>query len=102
MVIIGGGPSSLTCCETLRKEGFEGQIILLTKERHPTYDRPKLSKALDIQPEQIYLRTSEFYKAINVELYLNTVSDYFNTIFMHLRIAQWQGVELRVVWHWVR
>ena len=26
----------------------------------------------------------------------------FKQRLWHLRIAQWQGVELRLVWHWVR
>lgn len=73
-MIIGGGPATLTSIETLRKEGFEGQIVVLCKDKHPTYDRPKLSKALDIDPEKAYLRSLDYYKKINVDFYLETVS----------------------------
>ncbi|CAK8671079.1 unnamed protein product [Clavelina lepadiformis] len=69
VVIIGGGPSSLTCAETLRKEGFTGRVILVSKERHPPYDRPKLSKALDVSPSSAYLRPGQdYYEKIGIEL----------------------------------
>ena len=74
VVIVGGGPSSLTCCERLRKEGYKGEIVILSKETHPTYDRPKLSKALDVEPQTVYLRPPEYYKEINVDFYHNAVS----------------------------
>ena len=74
VVIVGGGPSSLTCCERLRKEGYKGEIVILSKETHPTYDRPKLSKALDVEPQSVYLRPPEYYKEINVDFYHNAVS----------------------------
>ena len=63
----------------LRKEGFKGQIIVLCKDKHPAYDRPKLSKALDVTPEAAYLRSLEFYKKIDVEFHLNTVSKHKET-----------------------
>jgi apoptosis-inducing factor 3 len=40
------GPAGAVCAETLRQEGFRGQIIVATKESHLPYDRPKLSKVL--------------------------------------------------------
>jgi len=41
---IAAGPAAAICAETLRQEGFQGQIIVATKEPHLPYDRPKLSK----------------------------------------------------------
>eukprot|EP00106_Octopus_bimaculoides_P007221 XP_014774663.1 PREDICTED: apoptosis-inducing factor 3-like [Octopus bimaculoides] len=45
-LLVGGGPASLICAETLRQEGFTGKIILASKEECIPYDRPKLSKRL--------------------------------------------------------
>ncbi len=44
-VIVGAGSAGFMCAETLRKEGFEGRIVLIGKEPHAPYDRTKLSKA---------------------------------------------------------
>lgn len=38
------GPAGLVCAETLRQEGFTDRIVMCTMDRHPPYDRPKLSK----------------------------------------------------------
>lgn len=34
----------MSCVETLRKEGFKGRIVLVSRENDLPYDRPKLSK----------------------------------------------------------
>lgn len=80
VVIIGGGPASLVCAETLRKEGFTGDVKIICEERHPPYDRAKLSKAPDASPQDIYLRGNlEYYAKIKVELNLNTKAISINT-----------------------
>jgi len=68
MVVIGGGAAGHTAVETLRKEGFRGPISLVCKEPHLPYDRPKLSKALGVKPEEITLRRAEWYQRAGVEL----------------------------------
>lgn len=40
----GAGPAGLICAETLRAEGYDGQITMVCKEQHLPYDRSKLSK----------------------------------------------------------
>lgn len=44
MVNVSTGPAGLVCAETLRQEGFTDRIVMCTMDRHPPYDRPKLSK----------------------------------------------------------
>ena len=39
IVIIGGGPASVTCAETLRQKSFTGRITIVSKESHLPYDR---------------------------------------------------------------
>ncbi|XP_059141402.1 apoptosis-inducing factor 3-like isoform X1 [Physella acuta] len=72
VVLIGGGPASVVCAETLRQEGFTGKIVLVTRETALPYDRIKLSKALSIKPEEIALRNKDFYDSHDIELKLNT------------------------------
>ena len=74
IVIIGGGLAAGTAAKTLRKEGFDGDVTIVTEEKHAPYQRPPLSKgylagkegadAVILQPTEwyadqgIYLRTS--------------------------------------------
>ncbi|HZN14217.1 MAG TPA: FAD-dependent oxidoreductase [Acidimicrobiales bacterium] len=44
IVVVGAGLAGLRAAETLRRDGFTGDLILLGDESHPPYDRPPLSK----------------------------------------------------------
>jgi len=70
-VIIGGGGAGFTCAETLRKEGFDGRILLISKENHLPYDRPKLSKNFNTSVDKILLKPETFYLDNQIELKLN-------------------------------
>ena len=43
-VIVGANIAGDSAAQTLRKEGFDGRIILTGKEPDRPYDRPPLSK----------------------------------------------------------
>ena len=38
-LIIGGGPTSVTCAETLRQQGFSGKITIVSSDNFLPYDR---------------------------------------------------------------
>ncbi len=44
IVIVGGGLAGGTAAETLREEGFDGDVTIVAAEDHPPYQRPPLSK----------------------------------------------------------
>lgn len=44
IVLIGGGQTSASAASSLRREGYEGRIILVGDEPHNPYQRPPLSK----------------------------------------------------------
>ncbi|GGH98212.1 NAD(P)/FAD-dependent oxidoreductase [Arthrobacter liuii] len=46
IVVVGNGIAGLTACDTLRAEGFDGELTVVGAERHSPYSRPALSKAL--------------------------------------------------------
>lgn len=64
VVIVGASVAGLTAAETLREEGFAGELVLVDGERHPGYDRPPLSKHVlsgRVPPSEILLRPPEFH-----------------------------------------
>ena len=46
VLLVGGGVASVRCARTLRREGFDGRIVLVGEEQTPPYNRPPLSKEL--------------------------------------------------------
>ncbi|VXC34001.1 NADPH-dependent 2,4-dienoyl-CoA reductase, sulfur reductase [Arthrobacter sp. 9V] len=46
IVVVGNGIAGLTACDTLRAEGFDGELTVVGAEQHQPYSRPALSKAL--------------------------------------------------------
>ncbi|XP_033954017.1 apoptosis inducing factor mitochondria associated 4 isoform X1 [Pseudochaenichthys georgianus] len=69
ILLIGGGPASLVCAETLRQNCYQGRIIMVTKDNIPPFDKPKLSKAMNVDSSSILLRPSDFYQQYGIEVW---------------------------------
>ncbi|XP_067221820.1 apoptosis inducing factor mitochondria associated 4 isoform X1 [Chanodichthys erythropterus] len=69
VVLIGGGPASLQCAETLRQNDYGGRIILVTKDEQLPLDKTKLSKAMNIDIEKVLLRQSDFLQHHGIEVW---------------------------------
>ena len=75
VVIIGGGAAGFAAAEMLRREGYEGEVALITADGDAPYDRPNLSKdylAGKAPEEWIPLRPAEFYRDNAIDLRLST------------------------------
>ena len=46
VVLVGGGLAALRAAETLRDEGFDGELTLVAAEDELPYERPPLSKGV--------------------------------------------------------
>ncbi|MFB7476985.1 NAD(P)/FAD-dependent oxidoreductase [Kitasatospora sp. NPDC056184] len=46
IVVVGGSIAALTAAGSLRAEGYDGSLVLLSEEAHPPYSRVPLSKGL--------------------------------------------------------
>ncbi|XP_034556814.1 apoptosis inducing factor mitochondria associated 4 [Notolabrus celidotus] len=69
VLLIGGGPASLVCAETLRQNCYQGRIIIITKDNLLPFDKPKLSKAMNVDSDSILLRPSDFYQQHGIEVW---------------------------------
>ena len=70
-VILGAGAAGAAAAETLRRQGFGGRVLLVTREADRPYDRPNLSKEFltgEAKPEWMHLRSEKFYAARRIEL----------------------------------
>ncbi|HEU0276034.1 MAG TPA: FAD-dependent oxidoreductase [Candidatus Udaeobacter sp.] len=64
VVIVGGGAAGNAAAEMLRREGYDGDVTLISADESLPYDRPNLSKdylAGTAPDEWIPLRSADFY-----------------------------------------
>jgi NADPH-dependent 2,4-dienoyl-CoA reductase/sulfur reductase-like enzyme len=57
--IVGGSLAGLRTAESIRRQGFDGDVVIVSAENHLPYDRPPLSKQLlagTWEPDQARLR----------------------------------------------
>ncbi|CRG93132.1 ferrodoxin reductase-like protein, putative [Plasmodium gallinaceum] len=78
ILIIGGGAATLGALETFLKLGYNGKLIICSKDSYKPYDRPTLSKNLSNYSkgselyEEIKLKEDEYYNKENIS-YMNDV-----------------------------
>jgi apoptosis-inducing factor 3 len=74
IVIVGGGAAALAAAEMLRREQYDGRLVMISADDSAPYDRPNLSKdflAGTAPADWIPLRPPDFYTAHNIEILLN-------------------------------
>jgi len=72
-IIVGAGHASAQLCESLRRGGFTGRIVLVGEETWLPYQRPPLSKAYllgDFARERLFVKPQSFYDENDIELRL--------------------------------
>jgi len=69
-VILGAGAAGEAAAEQLRRDGFRGRLLLITREPHRPYDRTELSKTYLKKPSapRPLLRPDGFYKTHGIEV----------------------------------
>jgi len=72
-VIVGAGHAGVQAAASLREEGFDGGIVLLSQEKDLPYQRPPLSKAFlkgEMDLHGLPLRAEAFFRDHRVDLRL--------------------------------
>ena len=73
ILIIGGGQAGAQACDTLRREGFGGRLVLVGEEPQLPYQRPPLSKKFlsgELAADRLPFRHQSFYDEHRIELKL--------------------------------
>ena len=73
IVIVGAGHAGVQLAASLREEGFDGPVALLSAEPHLPYQRPPLSKAFlkgAMELDGLPLRAAKFYEDHRIDLVL--------------------------------
>ena len=74
VIIIGGGAAGIAAATTLRQEGYEGELTLISADDSAPYDRPNLSKDFlegTAPAAWMPLRSPKFYDKHRINLLLN-------------------------------
>lgn len=75
VLIIGAGQAGFQTAMSLRRKGFEGDIVLAGSEAHAPYERPPLSKAYlkgGLPAERLAFRKAAFFAEKGIDLRLGT------------------------------
>jgi 3-phenylpropionate/trans-cinnamate dioxygenase ferredoxin reductase subunit len=70
-VLIGGGQTSASAARTLRRQGFDGSIVIVGDEPHAPYQRPALSKEYlqgRSSLDEIWAAAPQWYSQNDVQL----------------------------------
>ncbi|MGD9601346.1 MAG: NAD(P)/FAD-dependent oxidoreductase [Gammaproteobacteria bacterium] len=74
-IVVGAGQAGLQIVESLRKGGFDGELVLVGEERSLPYQRPPLSKKYllgEIDAPRLLFRPAEHYAKLGVDVRLGT------------------------------
>jgi len=86
-VIVGAGKAGATAAAELRRNNFDGRIVLLGEESSVPYDRPPLSKNMLLHPENssCNIFPDDFYVKNNIELKLGARVDEIDLVKRQVR-----------------
>ena len=90
IVVLGAGAAGACAVETLRREGYEGDLLLVGRDEFVPVDRPNLSKdylAGTAPEEWISLRSRGFYADRGIDLCLGVAAQALDTKVRTVRLS---------------
>ena len=76
-VIVGGGAAGFAAAERLRREGFGGDVMIVSADSHPPVDRPNLSKdflAGKAPEDWVFIKPESFFEDCGIRLELTATA----------------------------
>jgi 3-phenylpropionate/trans-cinnamate dioxygenase ferredoxin reductase subunit len=73
ILVVGAGLAGAHCAETLRAQGYDGELVLVGEEPFAPYERPALSKEFlsrEKSASDLFLRPGAFWREQRIELVL--------------------------------
>jgi NADPH-dependent 2,4-dienoyl-CoA reductase/sulfur reductase-like enzyme/nitrite reductase/ring-hydroxylating ferredoxin subunit len=95
IVIVGGGAAGFAAAEMLRRDGYGGDITMLSSDSAPPVDRPNLSKdylAGSAPEDWVPLRPDSFYADSKIDLKLSTNVASIDAKARHVALADGKTV----------
>ena len=90
IAVVGASLAGLRAVETLRSEGFDGDLHLVGDEVHRPYDRPPLSKQIlsgDWDVERIWLTAEEKFDELDLKTNLGDAAVSFDAATLAVTLA---------------
>jgi NADPH-dependent 2,4-dienoyl-CoA reductase/sulfur reductase-like enzyme/nitrite reductase/ring-hydroxylating ferredoxin subunit len=95
IVIVGGGAAGFAAAEMLRRQRYEGSIVMVSDDAAPPVDRPNLSKdylAGTAPEEWVPLRDDAFYADQHIDLRLKTAVAAIDPAKREVRLADGSSI----------
>ena len=86
VLIVGGGHAGANTAFALRKDGFDGEIIIISDEGYLPYHRPPLSKDFlkqNLAIEKMSFKSADFYEEQKISINLDTQIDFIDLTSNH-------------------
>jgi NADPH-dependent 2,4-dienoyl-CoA reductase/sulfur reductase-like enzyme/nitrite reductase/ring-hydroxylating ferredoxin subunit len=95
VVIIGGGAAGFAAAELLRRQDFQGSIVMLSDDTAAPVDRPNLSKdylAGSAPEDWVPLRPDSFYQEAGIDIRLKRSVIAIDTKARHVAVADGSAI----------
>ena len=96
IVIVGAGLAGAKAAETLRAEGFDGEVVLIGAEAESPYERPPLSKGYlrgEVPFDESLVHPHDWYAAHDVELLTGTLATRLDLAAQQVELADGRLVD---------
>jgi len=95
VLVVGASAAGLAAAETLRREGYAGEITLIGEEQHQPYDRPPLSKQIlagEWEADRLALRAAEHLADLRLDMRLGARATGLDVTAHEVRLAAGESV----------
>lgn len=95
IAIVGAGQAGGWAAQTLRNEGFKGNVVLIGNESHRPYERPPLSKAVlsgEAPADSTYLAKAEAFDGLDIDWRPNVSATFIDKATKLLHLSQGESV----------